>query len=262
MIDLTPFILIGGGMAVGGVGVLYLASRWRRLWRGGRAGRGRNRFREDRVVTQVIAEQVQAVGKLVALEVFAKEIATASTGWAWLPPLLLSQARLAMIFNFEKQYFVDLTRVREEDVEVLEPGPAAGGTPAPPRFGVTLPALEGSLRLIDVTPYDIQNARVLGLLDVIPMTADRQRELMKRAQAQAAELYQTNDERYLRQARLSAEKHLRALMEMFGVEVEVMWSEEHRVQQNRACEEAGRGQERPLRDRQGAATGTALAAAS
>jgi hypothetical protein len=234
VLDPTPFILVAGGVMAGGLGAMWLGSRWRRAWRG-RWGARPPALREDRVVTQVIAERMQAVGKLVALEVHAKEIATATSGWAWLPPLLLSQARLAMIFNFEKQYYVDLTRVREEDVEVLAEDDGAplgdrwhGGAPVADRrrlgrFRVTLPEIEGSLRLCDVTPYDIQNARVLGLLDVIPMTADRQRDLMKRAQAQAAELYGACDERYLRQARLSAERHLAALMEMFGVEVVVAW---------------------------------------
>lgn len=163
---------------------------------------------------EVIAERVRAVGKLVGLEVCAKEIATASTGWNWLPPILLSQARLAMIFNFEKQYVVDLSRVGEREITPLGPG----------RFRVVLPPIEGQLRLLDVTPYDIQNARVLGLLDVIPMTAERQRELMKRAQQEAADLFRANDARYLRDARVSVERHLCSLMDLFGVRVEVAWS--------------------------------------
>ncbi|MBX3359586.1 MAG: DUF4230 domain-containing protein [Phycisphaeraceae bacterium] len=217
MIDITPLILIGTGLALGGLGVWFVTRKFRG-WSG-------SRRRQERIVTQTIAERVRAVGKLVALEVFAKEIATATTGWAWLPPLLLSQARLAMIFNFEKQYFVDLSRVRTEDVERLEPEVAAGVPTGGGRFRVRLPKIEGSLRTIDITPYDIQNARVLGLLDVIPMTADRQRDLMKRAQEQAAELYKSNDERYLREAKLSAERHLKSLMELFGVRVEVVWDE-------------------------------------
>ena len=79
--------------------------------------------------------------------------------------------------------------------------------------------------MLDLTPYDIQNARILGLLDVIPMTADRQREMMRKAQQQAAELYQSNDARYLHEARQSIERHLKSLMELFGVEVEVAWTQ-------------------------------------
>jgi hypothetical protein len=155
------------------------------------------------------------VGKLVGLEVCAKEIATATSGWAWLPPILLSQARLAMIFHFEKQYTVDLARVGPDDVSELGPG----------RFSLRLPPIQGALRLIDVTPYDIQAAKVLGLLDLVSMTADRQKDLMRKAQQQASELYEASDERYLSAARLSVERHLRALMELFGVDVEVRWQE-------------------------------------
>jgi len=169
--------------------------------------------REDRVGIQTVVERVRAVGKLVGLEVCAKEIATATSGWAWLPPILLSQARLAMIFHFEKQYTVDLARVGPEDVRELSRG----------RFSMRLPPIQGSLRLIDVTPYDIQAAKVLGLLDLVSMTADRQKDLMRKAQQQAAELYEASDERYLSAARLSVERHLRSLMELFGVDVEVAW---------------------------------------
>ncbi len=177
---------------------------------------GRRPFRrEDRLGIQTVVERVRAVGKLVGLEVCAKEIATATSGWAWLPPILLSQARLAMIFHFEKQYTVDLSRVGPNDVRDLGQG----------RFSLRLPPIQGSLRLIDVTPYDIQAAKVLGLLDLVSMTADRQKDLMRKAQQQAAELYEASDERYLSAARLSVERHLRALMELFGVEVDVLWQD-------------------------------------
>jgi hypothetical protein len=205
-IDFSSVLLAVMGAVLGG-GAVWMAT--------GRLRRGRRA--ESQLVVHSIAERIRAVGKFVALEVCAKEIATVSSGWAWLPPLLLSQARLAMIFNFEKQYYVDLTAVRPEHVTPIGPG----------RFRVQLPPLHGSLRLLDVNPYDIQNARVLGLLDVIPMTADRQREMMKRAQEQASELFRANDERYLGEARLSAERHLAALMALFGVEVEVSWTAAH-----------------------------------
>jgi hypothetical protein len=203
-IELSSVLLVTMAAVIGG-GAVWMAT--------GRLRRGRRA--EATLVVHSIAERIRAVGKLVALEVCAKEIATVSSGWAWLPPLLLSQARLAMIFNFEKQYFVDLSAVKPEHVTPLGPG----------KFRVRLPALHGQLRLLDVNPYDIQNARVLGLLDVIPMTADRQREMMKRAQEQASELFRTNDDRYLGEARLSVERHLAALMDLFGVEVEVNWGE-------------------------------------
>ena len=157
----------------------------------------------------------RTVGKLVGLEVCAKEIATATSGWAWLPPLVLSQARLAMIFNFEKQFTVDLSNIDSDDVRDLGTG----------RFVLKLPPIQGSLRLLDVIPYDIQSAKVLGLLDLVSMTAERQKDLMKKAQQQAAALYEANDERYLAQARFSVERHLRSFMDLFGVEVEVRWAE-------------------------------------
>jgi hypothetical protein len=198
-------VLAAVAFVFGGFAAWFLITRFpRRAFR-----------REDRLAIQTVVERVRAVGKLVGLEVCAKEIATATSGWAWLPPLLLSQARLAMIFHFEKQYTVDLGRVGPDDVRDLGQG----------RFSLRLPPIQGSLRLIDVTPYDIQGAKVLGLLDLVSMTADRQKDLMRKAQHQAAELYESSDERYLAAARMSVERHLRALMELFGVEIQIEWAE-------------------------------------
>jgi hypothetical protein len=208
IIDPTPVVLLLIGITIGGAGFWYVGRRFRKR-------RGSKPFREERVVTQTIAERVRAVGKLVALEVCAKEITTASAGWGWLPPLILSQARLAMIFHFEKQYSLDLALIRPEDVAELGPG----------RFRLRLPEMDGALRLIDMTPYDIQSARILGLLDLIPMTADRQRELMKKAQSQAASIFENSDKKYLGEARVSAERHLRSLLEMMEVHVEFVWPE-------------------------------------
>jgi hypothetical protein len=199
-------VLASVAFAFGGVAAWIVLSRFRRP---------RSRVVQQTVGTQTIVERVRAVGKLVGLEVFAKEIATATSGWAWMPPVLLTQARLAMIFHFEKQYTVDLGAIGPEDVEDLGDG----------RFRVHLPPIQGQLRLLDVVPYDIQAAKVLGLLDLVSMTADRQKDLMKKAQQQASELYATSDDRYLGAARLSVERHLRALMELFGIEVDVEWGE-------------------------------------
>ena len=202
----TSVVLAVVAFSFGGVVAWMLLSRL--------SGRGKAR-RGDRTRVETVVERVRAVGKLVGLEVCAKEIATATSGWAWLPPLVLSQARLAMIFNFEKQYSVDLSNIRDEDVRDL-----GGG-----RYVLRLPPIQGNLRLLDVIPYDIQSAKVLGLLDLVSMTAERQKDLMKRAQHQAAALYEANDERYLSQARFSVERHLRSFMDLFGVEVEVRWSD-------------------------------------
>lgn len=179
------------------------------------------------VRTISVAERVRAVGKLVGLEVHAKEIATSTKGWSWVPPLLLSQAKIAMIFHFEKQYFVELSRLRPEDVELIESGVDAGSDR--PRFRVCLPPVEGSLRLTDVSPYDIQAGRVLGLLDVIPMNAETQRQLMQTAQEQAGELFRRNEAKYIENARRSIEQHLSALLRLFDVGVEVTWRDQSAV---------------------------------
>ena len=162
-----------------------------------------------------VVERVRSVGKLVGLEVHAKEIATSTRGWSWLPPILLSQAKVAMIFHFEKQYAVDLGVLRDSDVEQL----------GPDRFRFSLPTVEGALRLTNVTPYDIQAGRVLGLLDVIQMNAQTQKELIESAQGEASRLFEHNAERYEIEAKRSIERHLGALMKLVGLRVEVAWRE-------------------------------------
>lgn len=181
------------------------------LWLGRKAGR-----KPLEVQTQLITERVRAVGKLVGLEVYAKEIATAKKGFAWLPPLLLSQARLAMIFHFEKQYSIDLRELRAEDIQDL----------GERRYRLRLPPIRGDLKLTDVVPYDVSDGRVLGLLDVIQMNAETQRELMVKAQEQASDLYRSNDARYMAEARSSIERHLGALLQLFDVTVELVWSDQ------------------------------------
>ncbi len=171
---------------------------------------------EVRMEREVVAERVRAVGKLIGLEVHAKEIVTSKKGWAWLPPILLSQAKLAMIFHFDKQYYIDLSRLRMADVEETSPG----------FFRVSLPPIEGTLRLTDVTPYDIQAGRILGLLDVIQMNAETQKHLMQSAQDQAAALFDECESQYLSDARRSIERHLDALLEMFDVRIEIIWSDD------------------------------------
>jgi hypothetical protein len=189
------------------------------------------------VSSRTIAEKVRSVGKLVGVEVHAKEITTSTKGWSWIPSLLLSQARLAMIFHFEKQYYVDLSRLRFADVAELPDagdGPAAtpfAGLPgAPgaahaPRYRVVMPPIEGSLRLTEIEPYDIQAGRVLGLVDVIQMDARTQKELMNDAQEQAASLFQKSESRYIDAAQRSIAAHLEALLSLFGVQAIVEWPE-------------------------------------
>ena len=199
LIALVLAALVGGG------GVLWIVTAIRR---------GRRGSDIEKISLRMLTERVRAVGKLVGLEVHAKEIATATSGWNWLPPILLSQAKIAMIFQFEKQYAIELGALRERDVEDLGDG----------RFRVTLPPVEGSLRLMDVEPYDIQQGRVLGLLDVINMNAQRQNQLMRTAQEQAAELFEKNDTRYIGQARDAIERQLHAVARLFDVTIEIHWS--------------------------------------
>lgn len=182
-----------------------------------RAGRKRKIEEPGKVdQTIVLAERVRSVGRLVGLEVMVKEIATASRGFQWMPPLLLSQAKVAMIFHFEKQYSIDLARIDDGDIEQIGIN----------RFRVTLPEIDGTLRLSDVTPYDIQHGRVLGLFDVIPMTAERQTELMAAAQRDAATLYESKEPKYLAEAKRSVARHLSSLLELFDVKVEVVWRDD------------------------------------
>jgi hypothetical protein len=193
---LLVIIALVVGAAAAGIGVFFL----------GRAAP------ERREIT-AIAEQVRSVGKLIGLEVHAKEIATAKKGWSWMPPLVLSQARLAMIFQFEKQYFVDLAAIRPQDISTHGIG----------NFKIKMPPIQGSLRLMEVRPYDIQQGKALGLVDVIPMTAERQGALMDEAQSQAAELFDKSDERYHAQAIDSIERNIRSLLGLTGAVVEFIW---------------------------------------
>ena len=178
--------------------------------------RGRKGASVDKITLRMLTERVRAVGKLVGLEVHAKEIATATTGLNWLPPIVLSQAKVAMIFQFEKQYAVELGALSDADIQDL------GNS----KFRVTLPPIVGSLRLLDVEPYDIQQGRVLGLIDVINMNAERQSLLMKTAQTQAAELFEKNDERYESQAREAIERQLHSLAKLFDGSIEIRWREQ------------------------------------
>jgi hypothetical protein len=170
----------------------------------------------DVLHVRLIAERVRPVGRLVGLEVVAKEIATATAGVSWLPPVLMSQARIAMIFHFEKQYSVDLSAVGPEDVRELTTG----------EIELNLRGVEGTLRLLDVVPYDIQDGRIFGLLDVVPMNAQRQTNLMAQAQQQASELFRTADAKYVEQARRSIERQLASILALGGTRLIIRWQDE------------------------------------
>ncbi len=208
IIALSLAALVGAGV------VFYLLSALKRA----RAGKD-----IEKISLKIITERVRAVGKLVGLEVHAKEIATATAGYSWLPPILLSQAKIAMIFQFEKQYAIELGGLSESDVTDLGDS----------HYRITLPPIVGSLRLMDVEPYDIQQGRVLGLIDVINMNAHRQNELMRTAQDQAAELFEKNDDRYINQARETIERQLNSIAKLFDITLEIQWSAEKIIEQTR-----------------------------
>ena len=202
MDHLASLIFVGLLSAALGVGATFYLSRVLR------------RQARTQVVSHAIAERIRAVGKLVGLEVLSKEIVTQTRGLSWLPPLLLSQARLAMIFCFEKQYYVDLHYLKPEQVQDL-----GGG-----RYRVTLPRIEGSLRLLDVTPYDIQSGKLLGLLDVFRMDAETQKVLMAKAQEAAHGLYDRHASRYEEEAQRAIARQVTSLLQLFDVEVEVRFA--------------------------------------
>lgn len=171
---------------------------------------------EVRTMTSSITERIRAVGKLTGLEVISKEIVTQTKGLNWLPPLLLSQARLAMIFHFEKQYYVDLGQLEPDAVQRSGPN----------RFIIVLPAIQGNLNLLEVIPYDIQSGKLLGLLDVFKMDAEAQGEMMKRAQVEASRLYEENAAKYEHEARRAISRQVNGLLELFDVTVEVRFSDD------------------------------------
>ncbi len=203
MLEVWLFTLVAA-MAVLTTLFFFTRSKLRRLRRGSEL---------EQTSLRLITERVRPVGRLVGLEVCAKEIATATAGVSWLPPMLLSQARIAMIFHFEKQYGVDLSLVGPEDVRE-----SADGT-----IELALPPVEGTLRLLDVTPYDIQDGRVFGLVDVVPMNAARQSALMQQAQEQASRLFRAADEKYAEQARRSVERQLEAILALGGKRLVIRW---------------------------------------
>ncbi|MFG0257851.1 MAG: DUF4230 domain-containing protein [Phycisphaerales bacterium JB043] len=167
-----------------------------------------------------VIDRVRETGRLVGLDVRAKEIATSTQGWGMLPALFFTQAKVAMIFEFEKQYAVDLSRLGEEDIERV----------GNDRVVIHMPRVESSLRLLSLTPYDIQAGRVLGLVDVIPMNAERQAALMDVARKQAVEVFEEADARYAAQAQRSIENRLRAVLRMSGVDAEFVWDQVENVE--------------------------------
>ena len=97
------------------------------------------------LTTVGMIDRVRTVGRLVSLEVCAKEIATSQTSLAWIPEILFRGRKLAMIFQFETDYFVDLSRLTPADIEELsayyaKQEPALEGVPKKVSFMSSSPA--------------------------------------------------------------------------------------------------------------------------
>ena len=177
--------------------------------RGRRAGRNK-----PRVTCRGVTQQVSAVGRLVALDVNAKEIATATSGPDWLPPALLTRAKVALVFHFERQYALDLNALEAEDIVRLSPG----------RVRLRPPPIRSRTTLVDLEPYDIQSGKLFGLLEIIPMNAARQRRLMAAARESACTLSDADEQSHIALARASAEREIRRALQSLGLAVEFDWS--------------------------------------
>lgn len=200
---IQTFIIIVLAVALGVIGTAYFISRLKKS-------------AQTSITTHSIAERVRSVGKLIGLEVLSKEIVTQTKGLGWLPPILLSQARLAMIFSFEKQYYIDLGKLRAQDVV------HQGGS----HYAITLPPIEGQLTLQEVTPYDIQSGKLMGLLDVLRMDATTQKELMDKARVEASSLYEVHAARYEDEARRAITRQITGLLDLFDVDIEVRYADQ------------------------------------
>jgi len=205
-----PIIELIGILSVaalaGGAG--WLAARF--VFRRGR----RVRSKGPRVTCSGVTQRVASVGRFVALEVTAKEIATASTGPQWLPPVLLTRAKVAMIFHFRHEYALDLAALSQGDITTTRSG----------RVRLRMPELKANTVLVDLEPYDIQSGKIFGLIEVIPMGAARQRTLMAAARKQAGTITEEDDQSQRAMARASAEKHIRRMLGHAHLAVEFDWS--------------------------------------
>ncbi len=172
------------------------------------------RRKAPRVACSGVTQRVASVGRFVALEVTAKEIATASTGPQWLPPALLTRAKVAMIFHFRHEYTFDLAALGDGDITTQRTG----------RLRLRMPEMRSNTVLVDLEPYDIQSGKVFGLIEVIPMGAARQRKLMAAARQEAGTVGVEDEHAQRAMARSSAEKHIRKMLGHAGVMVDFDWS--------------------------------------
>jgi Protein of unknown function (DUF4230) len=171
------------------------------------------RNKAPRVTCSGVTQRVASVGRFVALEVTAKEIATASTGPQWLPPALLTRAKVAMIFHFRHEYTFDLAALSDSDI-----------MPQRGRLKLRMPEMQSNTVLVDLEPYDIQSGKVFGLIEVIPMGAARQRKLMAAARQEAGTVGVEDEHAQRAMARSSAEKHIRKMLGHARLVVDFDWS--------------------------------------
>lgn len=199
------FVLISLLSIVLGGGVMFILLR---RSKGGMA-------EPTRTLSESIVERVQSVGRLTGLEVSSKEITTqVKGGFKWIPKLVISPARLAVIFHFETHYYVDLGHLEVTDVRMVGPN----------QYEIVLPRIEHTFMLKELEAYDIQAGRLLGLLDITSLDAETHNDLMQRARTEAESMFQKQNERYSKQAERAVAQQMAALLQMFGVEVNVRWN--------------------------------------
>lgn len=174
-----------------------------------------SKSRKPRVEVHTIVDRVRAVGRLVGLEVSTKEITTqTSGGFKWIPSLLISPARLAVIFFFEAQYSVDLSELTVESVRHIEDN----------RYELTLPPVTDRFLFRDLEAYDIQSGKLLGLIEITGLDADTHNDLVQRARAEAESLFRQQADRYEQQARETIARQVVSLLGLFDVAVQIRFA--------------------------------------
>lgn len=204
MMSLLISIVIVQSILLAGLGVL-LFLRWK--------GVGKV---EREIDVHRIVERVRAVGKLVGFEVLHKEIVTEIEKLKWMPKMLVTPARVAMIFYFEKQYYIDLLKLSEADIEEIAPG----------RYMLTIPPLAGDFCVRQMEAYDIQSRKVVGLFDATGIDEQRFNHLMERAREEAENLYEKQADRYEVQARESIARLIKGLFDRFDIDVRIRFADQ------------------------------------
>jgi hypothetical protein len=159
-------------------------------------------------------ENMKSVGELVVFKAYTKEIVTTADHWlgtagrkylSW----LMSEMKMAMIFQFEISFWYDL---RGADFSVKDAGEG--------RFVVTMPQCLYSISIKDISFYDEQSAKLLDWL--LPPLLGRafskdfgeedKNKLKDEAKMQAASMA----DRLIKQLSSEIEKSARQTMEMLA----------------------------------------------